>query len=91
MAFFSESVRRIDYNGEILPDRYVCFRRNFSLDVIPAEVMLSISAESEYAVYLNGKRLEMTQFPDYPNRKTVSVMDVTQYLEAGENVICVLV
>ena len=91
MAFFSDSVRRIDFNGELYPDRYVRFRRNFSLDTVPANVMLRISAESEYAVYLNGKRLEMTQFPDFPNRKTVSEMDVSAYLKNGENAICVLV
>lgn len=91
MSLFSNAVRRIDFDGEIYPDRYVRYRQTFSLDSVPEKVLLRISAESEYAVYLNGERLNMTQFPDFPNRKTVSEMEVSAYLKPGKNVIGILV
>lgn len=91
MSLFSNTVRRIDVNGEVFPDRYVCYRQTFSLDSIPENVLLRISAESEYAVYLNGERLKMTQFPDFPSRKTVSEIEVSSFLKPGKNVVCVLV
>ena len=91
MTPFYDNVRRIDFDGNIFPDRYVRFRRTFLLDKVPDNVLLRISAESGFAVYLNGKRLEMTQYPDFPDRKTVSEMNVSRYLKPGNNVIGILV
>ena len=74
-----------------VPDAYVRFRRGFELEPAPAHAPLSIAAETEFALFVNGRRVPATQFPDYPSRKTYTLIDIAPYLRSGRNVLAVLV
>lgn len=71
-------------------DRYYLFRKTFNADGI-SPVVLQISADTTYSVYVNGARIPITQFSDYPYDKTYSAADITSMLQHGENTILVSV
>ena len=48
-------------------DSYYRFRKSFQLKETK-ETMLRLSADSDYVVYINGKRVHVMQFPDFPDR-----------------------
>jgi hypothetical protein len=68
--------------------QYVCFRKTFNL-AQAAEGILTISADTDFIVWINNKEAGRGQFSDYPQDKTFSKFSVTN-LQKGENVICVL-
>lgn len=51
---------------------------------------LYISADSQYAVYLNGMLLPASQYADYPDYKVVDVLDISPWLRQGENVLAIV-
>ena len=71
-------------------DSYYRFRKSFQLKETK-ETMLRLSADSDYVVYINGKRVHVMQFPDFPDRKTYATVDVTEFVKPGDNTIAVLV
>ncbi len=48
---------------------------------------LAISADSNYAVYINGALAAFGQYADYPHDKVYDVIDVSSYMRKGKNVI----
>jgi len=70
-------------------NQYGDFRVCFSVET-PEETRLYISADSNYAVYLNGRLLPASQYPDYPNYKVVDVLDLSERLRSGENVLAIV-
>ena len=46
---------------------------------------LLISADSNYAVYVNGKLVDSGQYPDFPHYKVYDCLDLTPYLKVGKN------
>ena len=71
-------------------DSYYRFRKSFQLKDTKG-AMLRIAADSDYTVFINGKRVHVLQFPDFPDRKTFATVDVTDFVKKGDNVIAVLV
>ena len=71
-------------------DSYYRFRKTFQLKSTN-KTELRISADSDYAVYINGKRISVTQFPDFPDRKTFATIDISDEVKKGDNSIAVLV
>ncbi|MFA6568997.1 MAG: family 78 glycoside hydrolase catalytic domain [Victivallales bacterium] len=69
--------------------QYVCFRKKISVDDIGGGI-LYISADTDFAAYLNGQEIGRGQFSDYPEEKTYSEFQVGSLLKPGENVLCVL-
>lgn len=55
------------------------------------KVFLRISADSNYAAYLNGCLAAWGQYADYPYDKVYDQVDVTEYCRSGENRLAVLV
>lgn len=55
------------------------------------KVTLQISADSNYAVYVNGVFAENSQYPDYPHYKVYDELDITQFCREGKNHIAVTV
>lgn len=66
-------------------------RRTFTLDSVPANVRLNITALGLYRVYINGVRVgedELTPgWTDYNKRVQYQTYDVSTLLKSGENVI----
>lgn len=70
-------------------DEYGEFYQPFHYSCQKAE--LRISADSNYAVYLNGRLAAIDQYPDYPHDKVYDVIDLTQYCTAGVNHLAIVV
>lgn len=54
------------------------------------EAKLFISADFKYAAYLNGKFVSNGQYADLPEYKSVDCVDVTAFLNKGENELRIL-
>ena len=78
--------RRQDEDTE---HQYVCFRKIFSVDDC-RNGTLYISADTDFAAYLNGQEIGRGQFSDYPEEKTYSEFHFESLLKTGQNVLCVL-
>ena len=70
------------------PDTYVDFYDTFSYE--QGEVSIKISADSNYALYINGSFVNSGQYPDFPHYKVYDEVDITPYLQKGENEIRIL-
>lgn len=74
-----------------LQEAYLDFRRAFSLPILPQLASLLITADSRYKLWVNGTFVARGPARCYPHTQTVDELDVTQYLQRGENVIAVQV
>jgi alpha-L-rhamnosidase len=73
-------------------NQYAEFRREFYLEYTPDQACsLYISADKDYAVWLNGIFIGCGQLSDYPDEKNYDVLNVTSCLKPGKNSLCVLV
>jgi len=71
------------------PDTYADFVDGFAWD--GGDLRLRISADSNYAVWLNGLFVASGQYPDFPHDKVYDEIDLVPYALAGENRLCVTV
>ncbi|MBO7250617.1 MAG: hypothetical protein J6V42_05025, partial [Clostridia bacterium] len=55
------------------------------------EMILNISVDSNYAVYLNGELCAFGQYPDYPHYKIYDEIDITKFCKAGKNDLAIIV
>ena len=74
-------------NAEEKLNQYAALRRVFDAGS-DAEAELLISADWDFVVSVNGREVGRGQFPDYPDRKTVSQFTVNN-LKPGRNVISI--
>lgn len=75
------------WSGENNPDTYVDFLVN--LDYNGGEVVLNISCDHNYAIYINGRLSAFGQYPDYPYYKIVERENLTSFLSKGNNEIII--
>ncbi|MBQ8372518.1 MAG: hypothetical protein IJX38_06260 [Clostridia bacterium] len=77
----------VDVWGTDLPeaDEYAEFME--TVDYFAEQAKLSISADSNYAVYINGALAAFGQYADYPHDKVYDDIDVSSYMRKGKNVI----
>lgn len=66
-----------------LPDEYADFKAEF--EYTGGVLTLEISADTDYAVYLNGNLAAFGQYPDYPDRKIYDTVDLTDKAKIGKN------
>ncbi|MBQ8496089.1 MAG: hypothetical protein IJ489_01365 [Clostridia bacterium] len=76
----SESPRADEY-GEF----YSSFQYN------GGEISVSISADSNYALYLNGIQVSFGQYADYPYDKIYDTIDLKPFCRQGENHLAIVV
>lgn len=72
---------------------WVAFRKDVSVNKIPSEVLASISADSKYWLWINGKQVVFEgQLKRGPNRNDTyyDEVDLTPYLKKGNNQIALL-
>ena len=55
------------------------------------KISISISADSNYVLYLNGVQASFGQYADYPYDKVYDSVDLTPYCKMGENHLAVIV
>lgn len=70
-----------------LPNTFVLFRKNFSLDDLPQSANAWIAADSRYRLSINGQRLQWGPAPCDPRTLDVDPIDLKPFLKPGENVI----
>ncbi|MBE6690250.1 MAG: hypothetical protein E7590_03080 [Ruminococcaceae bacterium] len=71
------------------PDEYGEFYTTFSYN--EGSATLHISADSDYAVYLNGTLCAFGQYHDYPYDKIYDTVDISSYCQKGENHLAIVV
>ena len=71
------------------PNQYAAFRQSFSWSGEGA-VRLYISADSQFAAFINGQHIPLSQYADYPTDKVYEQADITDRLHPGANVLCIL-
>ena len=55
------------------------------------KAVLKISADSNYAAYLNGELVAFGQYADFPHDKVYDEIDITAHCQSGENRLAIIV
>ncbi|PKS08417.1 hypothetical protein jhhlp_005128 [Lomentospora prolificans] len=78
-----------NYSDDADPGRFVLFRRVFELqNAIPqGKVLLYVSADTRYRLYLNGKSISFGPCKSYPGRWNYEEVDIAPWLRQGRNVL----
>lgn len=66
---------------------YGQFQRSFRPAQAQGRVKLHISAEGQYAAFVNGQYISSAQYADFPDYKAVQTPDITPFLHRGENLL----
>lgn len=77
------------WNGQDGVNQYLRFIHSFNLSKTE-HLKLFITADTNYAVWLNGHFAGAGQYADYPDYKVYDEMDVSDYAKTGENRLCIL-
>ena len=62
-----------------------------SFDFSEGRAMLRISADSNYAAYVNGELAYSGQYPDFPHYKIYDELELTKYCRMGKNHLAIIV
>ncbi len=71
-------------------DQYADFVTEMILEHEPVDPLLTISADSDYAVWINGKYVDAGHYDDFPQNRTHDRLSVKDFLVQGRNRIAVL-
>ena len=55
------------------------------------DIKISLSSDSDYVLYLNGKFVYSNQYGGYDHYKIYDIIDLTKYAVVGENKLAILV
>lgn len=78
--------------GEPNPSNYyLAARRSFTLDDVPTQATLHISADARYVLYVNGRYVGRGPNRGWPFAQQYDSHDVARFLRTGANTIAVLV
>ena len=73
---------------------WICFNKKVNIDTVPDELIAHIAAENKYMLYINGKCIEreggLKRGPS-PTGCFFDEIDIANHLNAGENLISILV
>jgi hypothetical protein len=84
-----ENAKWIWCNDAPQSDEYGEFYSEF--DYRAGKLVLRISADSNYAAYLNGKLCAFGQYADFPYDKIYDEVDITEYAANGKNKLAIVV
>jgi len=70
---------------------YIYARKKFSLPAAPSTAILKITADSRYKLFVNGRYIGRGPVPSLPSCYSYDIYDIVQHLQAGENVVAVIV
>ena len=86
---FHRQLEKISLPCDEHRNRHILFRRSFSLDALPAQALLHITADDYYKVYINGIFAGQGPAPAYCHRYNYNTLDVTALLHPGHNTLAV--
>lgn len=68
---------------------YVTFYDKVNISSASGTYVLYLSVDTNYALYINEKFVDMGQYADYPFDKVYDKLDITEYIQNGENKIVI--
>jgi alpha-L-rhamnosidase len=74
-----------------LHEVYLDFRRTFQIEENPQGTRLSLTADSRYKLWINGRFVARGPARCYPSAQSVDELDIAPYLRPGMNVLAVQV
>lgn len=77
--------RRFDWTDISMKENLYC-RKEFSLDEKPASARICLAAVNEWTMWINGNKAAQSK-----DARTPSVVDITEFLTAGKNLIAISV
>ena len=78
-------------SGRTLPSTFILFRRQLQLAAKPRRATGWICADSRYRLEVNGRRVQWGPAPCDPRWAEADPLDLTNYLQPGENVLAATV
>ncbi|KAH8666116.1 bacterial alpha-L-rhamnosidase-domain-containing protein [Ilyonectria robusta] len=76
------------FDDAAAPAQFVSLRKTFQLDQVPErDVLLHVSADTRYRLYLNGHSISFGPCKSYAGRWNYETVNVTPYLTTGLNVL----
>ncbi len=73
------------------PESHGLFRKTFEITNVPARAPARISADSRYALFVNGKEVRRGPIRSQPRRLHYDLFDLAPFLRAGVNTLAVYV
>lgn len=70
-------------------NQYAEFVKEFELQQAQ-NIRLSISAPTQYAIWVNGQFVDLGQYGDFPYYKVYDKLDISDYVKVGKNRLCIL-
>jgi alpha-L-rhamnosidase len=67
------------------------FRKTFHLDHVPERVPARLTADSRYALFVNGREASRGPIRSQPRRLHYDLLDLAPYLRPGQNVLAIYV
>ena len=78
-------------NSQAQYDEFADFRTDFTWETAAAPAALRISADTNYAVYVNGTLAAFGQYADFPHCKVADTHDLTAFCRPGANELLITV
>jgi alpha-L-rhamnosidase len=73
------------------PETHGLFRKRVHLDQVPDRAPARVTADSRYALFVNGQEVFRGPIRSQPRRLHYDLFDLAPYLQPGENVLAVYV
>ena len=86
---FHKQLDKVDLPCDEHRDRHILFRKKFCCDNLCDDALIYISADDYYKLYINGRFVAQGPAPSYHFNYNYNVIDVSEYLQKGENLIAV--
>lgn len=86
---FHRQLKKVDLPCDQNRNRHVLFRKTFDLAKKPENAQIFITADDYYKLYINGRFVAQGPAPSYHFQYNYNEINVTEYLQNGENVIAV--
>lgn len=86
---FHKQLEKVDLPCDEHRNRHILFRKNFCCDNLCDNALIYISADDYYKLYINGQFVTQGPAPSYHFNYNYNVIDVSKYLQKGENLIAV--
>lgn len=86
---FHRQLEKMDIPCEEHRNRHILFRKSFVLEKRPQKAAIYLTADDYYKLYINGRFVSQGPAPCYHFRYNYHEVDVTEFLEPGENLIAV--
>ena len=71
-------------------DRFADFITEVTLEDVSPRLTFSVSADSDYALWINGQFVDAGHYDDFPAARTHDALPVADYLRPGRNRLCLV-